>query len=131
MAALFGFARAGFGPCFLGRGFVESAHGRIPVPAPATALLLRGAPVELGDVKAELTTPTGAALLATLVEDWGPPPAFRLGRVGTGAGARDLEGQANVLRLMVGETETAGGGGLSTPARTKLCFRDRRARLQK
>ena len=108
-----GIERVYASPPHLGRGFVESAHGRIPVPAPATALLLRGAPVVLGDVEAELTTPTGAALLATLVEGWGPPPAFRLGRVGTGAGARDLEGQANVLRLLVGETETAGGGGLS------------------
>ena len=73
-------------PPRLGRGSVRSEHGLIPVPAPATVLLLRGAPVEIGEVDSELTTPTGAALLATLVEDWGPPPAFRLERVGTGAG---------------------------------------------
>ncbi|HEY6865851.1 MAG TPA: LarC family nickel insertion protein, partial [Candidatus Eisenbacteria bacterium] len=66
----------------LGRGFVHSEHGRIPVPAPATAVLLRGAPVVLGEVEAELTTPTGAALLSTLVEAWGPPPPFRLERLG-------------------------------------------------
>jgi len=62
----------------LGGGFVDSSHGRIPVPAPATALLLRGAPVRGGPVEAELVTPTGAALLATLAGSWGAPPAFRL-----------------------------------------------------
>ena len=67
----------------LGRGFVTSEHGRIPVPAPATTLLLHGAPVDLGDIEAELTTPTGAALLATLVASWAPPPPFRLERSGT------------------------------------------------
>ena len=92
----------------LGRGSVDSEHGRIPVPAPATALLLRGAPVELGDVEAELTTPTGAALLVSLVQDWEPPPPFRLARVGTGAGARDLAVQPNVLRILIGEAEAAG-----------------------
>src|SRR5437867_9456656 len=89
----------------LGRGWVQSEHGPIPVPAPATTLLLRGAPVELPDVMAELVTPTGAALLATLVESWSAPPAFRLERVGTGAGGRDLEEQPNVLRLLIGEAE--------------------------
>ena len=91
----------------LGRGFVHSEHGRIPVPAPATAVLLRGAPVVLGEVEAELTTPTGAALLSTLVEAWGPPPPFRLERLGAGAGARELSEQPNVLRVMIGE---AGAG---------------------
>jgi hypothetical protein len=87
----------------LGRGSVQSEHGRIPVPAPATALLLRGAPVELPEVEAELVTPTGAALLTTLVESWSAPPGFRLEQVGTGAGARDLAEQANVLRILIGE----------------------------
>lgn len=94
----------------LGGGFVDSEHGRIPVPAPATALLLRGAPVVPTDVRAELVTPTGAALLATLVSDWGPPPAYQLDRVGTGAGSRELTEQPNVLRILVG---TAGGSGLA------------------
>ncbi len=107
-----GIGRVHASPVRLGRGSTRSAHGPIPVPAPATALLLRGAPVELGDVPFELTTPTGAALLATLVEDWSAPPAFRLERVGTGAGARDLAEQPNVLRLLVGETEGAAGGPL-------------------
>jgi hypothetical protein len=100
-------------PPVLGRGSVQSEHGRIPVPAPAAVLLLRGAPVSLGEIEAELTTPTGAALLATLVERWEPPPPFTLERVGTGAGARDLEGQPNVLRVMIGSAAaTADGGGL-------------------
>ena len=87
----------------LGRGTVGSEHGLIPVPAPATALLLRGAPVELPEIEAELVTPTGAALLVSLVESWSAPPAFRLERIGTGAGGRDLAGQANVLRVLIGE----------------------------
>lgn len=92
----------------LGRGTVSSEHGLIPVPAPATTLLLRGAPVEIPDVNAELVTPTGAALLATLVAEWGAPPPFRLERVGTGAGGRDLAEQPNVLRILLGEAEGAG-----------------------
>jgi hypothetical protein len=100
-------------PPRLGRGFVNSEHGRIPVPAPATALLLQGAPVEIGDIEAELTTPTGAVLLATLVSSWAPPPPFRLERVGTGAGARDLSEQPNVLRVLLGSADVAAPGGLS------------------
>ena len=95
----------------LGRGFVNSEHGRIPVPAPATTLLLHGAPVDLGDIEAELTTPTGAALLATLVTRWGPPPPFRLDHSGPGAGGRDLSEQPNVLRVMIGEADAAAAPG--------------------
>jgi hypothetical protein len=106
-----GIARVHASPPRLGQGSVRSEHGLIPVPAPATALLLRGVPVEIGEVQSELTTPTGAALLATLVEDWGPPPAFRLERVGTGAGSRELAGQPNVLRVFVGEAQEPAGAG--------------------
>ena len=88
----------------LGRGRVNSEHGLIPVPAPATALLLRGVPVEISGVEFELTTPTGAALMATLVRSWEPPPPFRIAAVGTGAGGRELSEQPNVLRVFVGET---------------------------
>jgi len=114
LGALEGLHSLGVERCFasslrLGRGSVASEHGPIPVPAPATTLLLRGAPVELPDVSAELVTPTGAALLATLVESWSAPPAFRLERVGTGAGGRDLEEQPNVLRLLIGDAETSLG----------------------
>ncbi|HUK62533.1 MAG TPA: LarC family nickel insertion protein, partial [Dongiaceae bacterium] len=92
----------------LGRGSVDSQHGPIPVPAPATALLLRGALVEIPAIEFELVTPTGAALLATLVSRWEPPPPFRLERIGTGAGGRDLEQQPNVLRVLVGVAESGG-----------------------
>jgi hypothetical protein len=93
----------------LGHGSVNSAHGVIPVPAPATTLLLRGAPVVVGGIEMELTTPTGAALLATFVHAWGPPPEFKLETIGTGAGGRDLKEQANVLRVLVGEAMDAAG----------------------
>ena len=93
----------------LGGGTVMSQHGRIPVPAPATALLLAGADVEMGPVEAELTTPTGAALLATLVERWGSPPAFRLLRTGIGAGMREFPNHPNVLRVVLGEAAAARG----------------------
>jgi hypothetical protein len=95
-------------PLRLGRGAVHSEHGLIPVPAPATTLLLRGVPVEMPDIEAELVTPTGAALLTTLVRHWSGEPAFRLERVGTGAGGRDLKQQPNVLRVLIGERESAG-----------------------
>ena len=94
----------------LGGGTVMCEHGRIPVPAPATALLLRGARVRMGPVEAELVTPTGAALLATLVDDWlAPVPGMRLERVGTGAGAREFADHPNVLRLLVGEEASSAG----------------------
>jgi uncharacterized protein (TIGR00299 family) protein len=111
LAAL-GVERVHSAPPRLGGGEVMSQHGRIPVPAPATALLLRGVPVELGPIPMELTTPTGAALLATLVRDWGPPPAFRIERIGTGAGTRDPRELPNVLRVMIGEA-----AGASLPVR--------------
>jgi uncharacterized protein (TIGR00299 family) protein len=102
-------------PLRLGRGAVQSDHGLIPVPAPATALLLRGAPVEMPDIEAELVTPTGAALVTTLVRRWTEPPPFRLEQVGTGAGGRDLKAQPNVLRVLLGEVASATG-----PARRKV-----------
>jgi uncharacterized protein (TIGR00299 family) protein len=96
-------------PLRLGRGAVRSQHGLIPVPAPATAVLLRGAPVEMPDIEAELVTPTGAALITTLVKHWQPPPVFRLDRIGVGAGQRDLREQPNVLRVMLGDVEAPDG----------------------
>ena len=91
----------------LGRGSVDSQHGRIPVPAPATALLLRGVPVRGGPVEAELVTPTGAALLTTLAGSWGDAPAFRLTAVGTGAGTREFPDHPNILRLLLGEQDVS------------------------
>lgn len=106
-------------PLRLGRGGVRSEHGLIPVPAPATALLLRGVPVEMPDIEAELVTPTGAALLTTLVRRWSGAPVFRLERIGTGAGSRDLREQPNVLRLLLGEAD-AESGKPADPARRRV-----------
>lgn len=92
-------------PLPLGGGMVNSEHGLIPVPAPATAVLLKGVPVRASSLEAELVTPTGAALLTTLAASWESPPPYRLERVGTGAGSRDLEQQPNVLRLLIGELD--------------------------
>jgi hypothetical protein len=94
----------------LGGGTVMSEHGRIPVPAPATTQLLKGVPVRHGPVEAELVTPTGAALLAELVADWGAPPPYRLAGTGIGAGSRDFPEHANILRLILGETEERATG---------------------
>ena len=92
-------------PVPTGGGFVEIAHGRVSIPAPATAELLQGVPIAPSAVQAELTTPTGAAIVATVAESFGSLPAMRIERIGYGAGTRDLESQANLLRLIVGQTE--------------------------
>jgi uncharacterized protein (TIGR00299 family) protein len=89
-------------PPVVGSGTIHTAHGLMPVPAPATAALLRGLPV-LTDGKGELTTPTGAAILATVVRSFGPPPPLRLRAQGFGAGTRELADRPNVLRVMLGE----------------------------
>ncbi len=93
-----------------GTGFVQIAHGRCSVPAPAVGELLKGVPLAASSVPFELTTPTGAAILATLVESYGPLPEMRIDSIGYGAGQRDLEEQANLLRLLVGEATSASGG---------------------
>ena len=87
----------------LGSGTTRGAHGPLPVPAPAVLALLAGAPVQAGPSPYEATTPTGAALLATLVTDWGPLPPMTVGRTGLGAGSRDPDEVANVLRLVLGD----------------------------
>lgn len=89
-----------------GTGFVDCEHGKLPVPAPATAALLVGFPVAPSDVEAELTTPTGAAVLTTLGESFGSRPAMDVASVGYGAGAREMEHGPNLLRVIIGETET-------------------------
>jgi uncharacterized protein (TIGR00299 family) protein len=101
---LLGIQRAVSSAIPTGTGFVEIAHGRCSIPAPATAELLKGIPLAPSSVPHELTTPTGAAILAALVEDYGPVPALRVEAIGYGAGERDLEEQANLLRLLVGES---------------------------
>jgi uncharacterized protein (TIGR00299 family) protein len=86
-----------------GTGSITIAHGVSSVPAPATAELLKGVPLAASDVEAELTTPTGAAILTSLVESYGPLPPMKIDRIGYGAGQRDLPDRPNVLRLFVGE----------------------------
>jgi uncharacterized protein (TIGR00299 family) protein len=87
----------------LGNGFITGAHGQIPLPAPATLGLLKGKPVRQTDIQAELTTPTGAALLADLVDQFTPPPEMDISSIGYGAGSRDLQ-IPNLLRVVIGET---------------------------
>ena len=93
----------------LGGGFVDGPHGKIPVPGPGTAELLRGFPVVDTGVRAELVTPTGAAILTTLAASAGRMPALTVEAIGYGAGTLDLPGTPNVLRCFVGETAAGGG----------------------
>ena len=93
----------------LGGGFVDGPHGRIPIPAPGTAELLRGFPVVDTGVRAELVTPTGAAILTTLAASAGRMPAMTVDAIGYGAGTMDLPGTPNILRCFVGETAEPGG----------------------
>jgi uncharacterized protein (TIGR00299 family) protein len=101
-----GIERVVASPLPLGRGFVTCAHGCFPIPAPATALLVRGVPIAETDVEAELVTPTGAAIITTLAERFGALPAMTVRRVGYGAGTKELP-RPNVLRLFLGEAETS------------------------
>ena len=87
-----------------GFGTIDCQHGVYPVPAPATALLVRGHPVAGGNLEMERLTPTGAAILTTLADAWGPLPPMRPEAVGYGAGSREPEGHPNVLRMTVGES---------------------------
>jgi uncharacterized protein (TIGR00299 family) protein len=104
---LLGIERVAVSPLPMGRGFIMGAHGRIPLPAPATLGLLKGVPVHGSPVDKELVTPTGAALLTELADAWGPLPAMNLLSVGYGAGERDLE-IPNVLRVLLGYSTAAG-----------------------
>ncbi|HEX6420916.1 MAG TPA: nickel pincer cofactor biosynthesis protein LarC [Acidimicrobiales bacterium] len=92
-----------------GTGMVRAAHGLLPNPAPAVVALLEGAPTHGIDVPVELTTPTGAALLAANVTAWGPLPALRVGASGFGAGAREVDGRPNAVQVVVGGSLDPGG----------------------
>lgn len=93
-------------PVANGVGMTRSAHGVLPIPAPAVVELLRGAPSYGVDLPVELTTPTGAALLAANVTAWGPMPAMEVRAVGFGAGSREIDGRPNVVQVVTGETIT-------------------------
>jgi hypothetical protein len=91
----------------VGSGTVQTEHGTLPVPAPATASLLRGTPVYSRGPAVELTTPTGAAVVSALASEFGAMPAMKIGTVGYGAGDRDFKVMANVLRVLVGSSAAA------------------------
>ena len=91
----------------LGSGTVKAAHGVMPVPAPATAKLVQGLPTYSDGPAVELTTPTGAAIVSTLAESFGPMPAMTISSVGYGAGDKDFPDRANMVRLVVGEASNA------------------------
>lgn len=107
-------------PVNVGAGFVRAAHGVLPVPGPATAELLKGAPTYARGQDGELTTPTGAALLATLVERFGPLPQLCVERIGYGAGTKDLPQAPNLLRIFVGEDSTRGDADVITVLEANL-----------
>ena len=109
---LLGVDRIVSSPVPTGIGRIKIAHGECSIPAPATAELLRGIPLEKTTIEGELTTPTGAAILATLVDSFGLLPAMKIERIGYGAGHHDFAQRPNILRLLVGELveETADGG---------------------
>ncbi|HCA34188.1 MAG TPA: nickel pincer cofactor biosynthesis protein LarC [Lachnospiraceae bacterium] len=91
-------------PIHVGSGHVHCAHGILPVPAPATAYILKGVPIYGGQIQGELCTPTGAALLTEFADKFGPMPVMKVEAIGYGCGNKDFE-QANVVRAMLGQTE--------------------------
>jgi uncharacterized protein (TIGR00299 family) protein len=100
---LLGIQRILASPINTGSGVVRAAHGVLPAPAPGTAELLRGFPVYARGTDGELTTPTGAALIATLAESFGALPLLRIDHIGYGAGTKELSDAPNLLRVFIGE----------------------------
>jgi uncharacterized protein (TIGR00299 family) protein len=97
-------------PLNVGGGTVKCAHGTFPVPAPATVELLQGIPVYSSDIKAELVTPTGAAIVKTLASRFGAFPEMKVEKSGYGAGTREFPGHPNVVRLTIGESVATSAG---------------------
>jgi pyridinium-3,5-bisthiocarboxylic acid mononucleotide nickel chelatase len=95
-----------------GNGMVKCAHGLMPIPAPGTAALLTGVPLAASPIKAELTTPTGAAILTTVVQEWIEQPVMTIERIGHGAGQRDFLEQPNLLRVFVGAMTSSATEGM-------------------
>jgi len=104
----------------LGGGFVETAHGRLPVPAPATAELLKGLAVHGDCGPGERVTPTGAAIVAALAVGCGPQPVMRLERIGSGAGSKDFDDCPNILRAFLGKRGVAADDGQVVVAETNI-----------
>jgi len=97
-----------------GTGTIQCAHGKFPLPAPATAEILRGIPIRQIDVPHELTTPTGAAILAHFVKKFGPLGSFAADKIGYGLGTRDLPNRPNCLRAFLGTASASGAAGSDT-----------------
>jgi uncharacterized protein (TIGR00299 family) protein len=117
VGASIGFELLGIEECVcsrlnVGGGVVKAQHGNLPVPAPATAELLRGAPTYSNGILHELVTPTGAAIVSTLASGFGTQPAMSVDAIGYGAGATELAEQPNVLRILIGESATEEKGAL-------------------
>ena len=107
--AITGFKKLGIGKIYcsklnVGSGFVEFSHGKWPIPAPATAEILKNVPVYNNKTEAELVTPTGAAIITTMASGFGEMPSMKVEKIGYGAGAKDIE-QPNVLRVFLGELD--------------------------
>ncbi len=90
-------------PIPVGKGKIRIDHGMYPVPAPATLEMLRGIPIEHSDIRGELTTPTGAALIAVLAENFGSIPSMKIQTIGYGAGTKTFPDHPNALRVIIGE----------------------------
>lgn len=101
--ALLGIERVTASPLNLGSGLVKTSHGTLPIPVPATAELLKGVPMYTSEIQAELTTPTGAALLTSLATAFGLMPNMRVQSIGHGAGTWQIPGRPNLLRIFIGE----------------------------
>ena len=104
---LLGIERFVSSPLHVGSGFVQMEHGRFPVPPPAVADLVKGVPFYATDIKGELLTPTGAAIITTVSEQYGPMPSMRSDSVGYGAGTREYENFPNALRVFIGDSDPA------------------------
>ena len=104
----------------VGSGFVKTAHGRMPLPAPATIALLSDIPVFDSGVQQEMVTPTGAALLKGLAVGFGEMPAMKVRRIGYGAGSRDLPDRPNMLRILIGEQDAGPGTDIVVVLETNI-----------
>ena len=100
-------------PVHVGSGTLRCAHGIMPVPAPATAALLKGVPIYGGAIQGELCTPTGAALLKTFVQSFGPMPLMTTEKTGYGVGTKEFPQQANCLRAFLGESQEGANGEIT------------------
>ncbi|HIA14967.1 MAG TPA: nickel pincer cofactor biosynthesis protein LarC [Nitrospirales bacterium] len=104
--AILGIEQVTASPLNLGSGLVKTSHGTLPIPAPATAQLLKGVPIYTSEIQAELTTPTGAALVTSIATDFGSMPEIRVQSIGHGAGTWQIPGHPNLLRIFIGEGES-------------------------